>query len=115
MPIPVLVKTLAEKKLSAFCLNRIPSHAAHQVRLSYKFRGDTVTLFEHRAPWMKGDTEWSSMPIAQIRFNQSAGLWTLYCADRNDKWHMYTEIDSTKDFDAILAEIDEDPTHIFWG
>ncbi len=115
MPIPVLVKTLAEKKLSAFCSGRIPPHAVHQVRLSHKFRGDTVTLFEHRAPWRPEDTEWTAMPIAQMRFNQKTGQWTLYCADRNDKWHIYPELGSTKDIDAILAKIDEDPTHIFWG
>ncbi|MHB8844409.1 MAG: DUF3024 domain-containing protein [Nitrospirota bacterium] len=115
MPIPVLVKTLAEKKLSAFCSGRIPPHAAHQVRLSHAFRGSTVTIFEHRAPWREGDTKWSAMPIAQMRYDQKTGLWTLYCADRNGRWHIYSEIDATKDIEAILSEINEDPTHIFWG
>jgi hypothetical protein len=115
LSIPVLVKTLAEKKLNAFCGKRIPPHAAHQVRLSCKFRGDAVTLFEHRAPWRQGDTEWTAMPIAQLRYGQKTGQWTLYCADRNDKWHIYPELEATKDIDAILAEIDKDPIHIFWG
>jgi hypothetical protein len=115
MPIPVLVKTLAEKKLSTFCLNRIPPHAAHQVRLSYKFRGDIVTLFEQRAPWRAGDTEWTTMSVAQLRYEAKSGQWTLYCADRNSRLHEYTNVSAMKDIDGLLAEIDHDPTGIFWG
>lgn len=55
------------------------------------------------------------MPIAQIRYDDKTGKWTLYCADRNDKWHEYIDIDATKNIDKILAEIDDDPTGIFWG
>ncbi len=55
------------------------------------------------------------MQIAQMRYDQKKALWSLYCADRNDKWRVYSELEPTKSLDDILAEIDEDPTHIFWG
>lgn len=74
--IPALVKTLADKKLTSFCGRRIPPHAAHQVRLSHTFRGNTATIFEHRAPWRAGDTEWSAMPIAQLRYDQKTEMWS---------------------------------------
>jgi hypothetical protein len=115
MPLPLLVKTLAEKKINAFCMKRVPEHILDKVRLSYKFRGNSVTIFENRAPWREGMKEWSSLAVAQMRYEEKTGKWTLYCADRNDKWHEYYDIDSTKDIDKLLREIDEDPTGIFWG
>ena len=59
--------------------------------------------------------EWTSMAIAQIRYDNETGRWTLYCADRNDKWHEYMNIEPTKYIEEILKEINEDPTGIFWG
>ena len=115
MPLPILVKTLAEKKLKEYCENKIPVHVRDKVTLAYKFRGNSVTIFESRSPWRADIKEWSSMSIAKLRYNVKTGDWTLYCADRNSKWHEYYDIEPTKNIDALLKEIDEDPTGIFWG
>ena len=115
MPLPALIKALVEKKVDEYCKKKVPPHALHQVNLSYKIRGNSITIFENRAPWRIDIKEWTSMPIAQIRFDEKTGEWTLFCADRNDRWHEYYDIVPTKDIDKILAEIDEDPTGIFWG
>jgi len=50
-----------------------------------------------------------------MRYDEKTGEWTLYYADRNDRWHEYWDIESTKSIDKLLKEIDEDPTGIFWG
>ncbi|GBE06017.1 MAG TPA: DUF3024 domain-containing protein [Nitrospirae bacterium] len=115
MPLPTLVKTLAEKKVGGFCRKRVPPHVLDKVNLSYKIRGNSVTVFENRAPWHPDMKEWTSMSVAQMRFNEKTGEWTLFCADRNDKWHKYYDMESTKNIDKILTEIDKDPTGIFWG
>lgn len=115
MPLPLLAKTLAENKLNKYCKNKIPEHLQDEIKLSYKFRGNSVTIFEKRAPWWEGMKEWTSMAIAQMRYDGTTGKWTLYCADRNDKWHEYWDIEPTKNIDELLKEIDEDPTGIFWG
>jgi hypothetical protein len=115
MPLPPLVKTLAEKKIDEFCKKKIPEHAQDQIKLSYKFRGNSVTIFENRSPWREGMKEWTSMVVAQMRYDEKTGEWTLYYADRNDKWHEYRDIEPTKNIDKLLKEIDEDPTGIFWG
>lgn len=112
---PAFVKTLAEKKIDAFLKKRLPPWAKDQIRLSFSFHGASVTIFEHRAPWMKGDTEWSTMAVAQLRYTVKSGTWALYCADRNARWHEYTNVSPTKDIDGLLGEIDRDPTGIFWG
>lgn len=115
MQLPEMVKVLVEKKVGEYCKRKVPPHALHQVNISYKIRGSSVTIFENRAPWHKEITEWTSMPIAQMRFDEKTGKWTLFCADRNDKWHKYLDLDPTKNIDAVLAEIDRDPAGIFWG
>jgi len=115
MPLPEFVKSLAEKKIDTFCDKKIPPEVRHQVHLSYKIRGNIVTLFENRAPWHPEMKEWTSRPIAQVRYDNKQASWSLYCADRNSKWHEYREIGPTQDLDKVLAEIDADPTRIFWG
>lgn len=115
MPLPVLIKALVEKKVGEFCKKRVPTHVLDKVNLSYKIRGNSVTIFENRAPWRPDMKEWTSMAIAKIKFDEKTAKWTLYCADRNNKWHEYYDIEPTKDIDKILTEIDEDPTGIFWG
>ena len=115
MPLPILVKSLVEKKLDAFFKRRIPPHVADKMRLSHIIRGNSVTLFENRAPWRADMAEWTSMPIAQLRYDEKTGKWALYCADRNDRWHKYIGLPPTAEIDHILVEIDRDPTGIFWG
>ncbi len=114
-PLLVLAKSLAEHKIDVFLKKRLPPWAAAQVRLSHKFRGASVTIYEHRAPWREDDTEWTTMSVARLRYEAKPGKWTLYCADRNSRWHEYTKVSPTKNIDALLAEIDRDPTCIFWG
>jgi hypothetical protein len=115
MALPILVKTLVEKKVGDFCKKRVPAHVLDKLNLSNKIRGNNVTIFENRAPWHPDMKEWTSMAIAQLRYDEKTGKWTLYCADRNDRWHEYYDMEPTKDIGKILAEIDEDPTGIFFG
>ena len=114
MPLTKLVKTIVEKKVGEYCKNKVPADLLNEMSVSYKIRGNSVTIFENRAPWRPEFKEWTSTPIAQIRYDEETGKWTLYYADRNDKWHEYIDINPTKNIDNILAEIDEDPTGIFW-
>jgi hypothetical protein len=58
---------------------------------------------------------WLDMNIAQFRYNESEGTWTLYYSDRNEKWHIYMDIDSSNDLSDLLQEVDDDPTGIFFG
>jgi hypothetical protein len=115
MPLPVLVRTLVEQKLAAYCKRHSPPHVADKLRIAYEIRGNSVTIFEQRAPWRPDMTEWTSMALAKGRYDLKTGKWTLYCADRNSRWYKYEGISPRKEIDAILTEIDRDPTGIFWG
>jgi hypothetical protein len=114
MALPEFTKRLVESKLSSYCEQRVPLHVRDRVKLAFKIRGNSVTLFEQR-PVYREKSKWVDIPVAQFRFNLSRSLWTLYCADRNSKWHEYLPAALTRDFDMLLAEVDKDPTGIFWG
>ncbi len=55
------------------------------------------------------------MKIAQLRFDPDSDTWSLYCCDRNERWFPYFDTDPSRDVRPLLAEIDADPTGIFWG
>ena len=114
MALPKFTINLIESKLSTYCEQRIPPHAKQQVKLSFKIRGNSVTLFEHRKTFRQ-DGKWVDIPIAQFRYNPDHSMWTLYCTDRNSKWHEFTPFPPSKNFDDLLTEVNEDSTHIFWG
>jgi hypothetical protein len=108
------VKHQADDIMAAYCERRVPAHVRDQVRMHHEFRGDTVTLFEDRPCW-DNPKEWSRMPIAQFRFNKNTGKWTLYCADRNSKWHLYDIAEPSSNLETLLRAVDEDRTGIFFG
>ncbi len=114
MALPVLTQHLVETKLTAYCEHKIPLHVRDQVKISFNVRGNYVTLNEERQTFIKPGT-WVTIPIAQFRFDDDAGVWTLYCVDRNSKWHRYTQTKSSRNIADLLLAIDADRTGIFWG
>ena len=114
MPLPSLVKQLIEKKLEKYCQQKIPAELHDKIRMSYRIRGNTVTLIESR-PYFRDPSIWTELKVAQFRYSQDDNTWSLYCADRNEKWHFYDPFHPSRDIDDLLAEVDRDPTGIFWG
>ena len=114
MPLPKEIREMAEQRLREYCRVRVPEHLRDRVRVGYKIRGGHVTMFEER-PGFPQTSTWVNIPVAQFRFRQDVGTWALYWIDRNRRWHEYPDVDATEDFEALLHEVDEDPTGIFWG
>ena len=95
---------------------RVPPRARHQVRLEVEVEGVTVSIVERRALWRPDvGPEWSRFAIAGLRYSPTHGAWTLFWRDRNLRWHRYDRIDAAATVDPLLADIDADPTVIFWG
>lgn len=59
--------------------------------------------------------EWTRFPIAHLRYTKTRGEWTLYWRDRNLRFHRYELVQPSPNVGDLLAEIDRDPTGIFWG
>ncbi|WP_456064416.1 DUF3024 domain-containing protein [Candidatus Solirubrobacter pratensis] len=77
---------------------------------------NSITIIERRPPWSElVGPGWSSMKIAQLRYDERSRTWSLYAADRNERWFLYDNVRPAPDVGPLLAEIGEDPTGIFWG
>ena len=114
MPLPELIRKLVESKLSDYCDNKVPFHVRDRVRLTYKIRGNMVTLLEERPRWdAPEDSEWVKSKVAQFRFDPENKQWSLYWRDRNGKWHPYTQLRPMDNIEHLIAEVDNDPTGIF--
>ena len=96
---------------------RVPDHAREQIRMELDVDAHSITILECRPPWAPDliDHEWTRFPIARLRYTRSRVEWTLYWRDRNLKFHRYDRIHPSPNIDDLIAEIDRDPTGIFWG
>jgi hypothetical protein len=107
-------KVLVDQSMSRFCDMRVPAHIRDKVRLIYRWRGSSVTLFETR-PYFQDPKRWTECPVAQFRYNATNKRWVLYCANRNGRWFLYDEAKPATSIQTLLDEVNRDPTHIFWG
>lgn len=104
------------KRLRDYCQTKIPEHALDQVRIELELSPGAATIVEVRAPWREDyGPKWTRSPIARLRYTQRTGTWTLYARDRHQRFHRYPFVEPSADVTALIAEIDRDPTCIFWG
>ena len=112
MPLP----DLDVARVQRWCAARVPDHARHQVRVECEIAPRHLTVVERRAPWREDyGPEWTSLPIARLRWNATTKTWTLYWRDRNLRFHHYDRAPATANIQTLLDELDRDPTAIFWG
>lgn len=102
-------------RIRAYCEAKTPRALRAEMRVEARVRGNSVTVLECRPPWPEGAGDWTRAPLAQLRYNPAMRSWTLYWADRNDRWHLYELIDADQPVQRLIDEIEQDPTCIFWG
>jgi len=73
-------------RIARYCADRVPAPVRKEVQVEFETRGRAVTIVETRPPWR----------------------------DRNERWFDYDHLFSGTAAE-LLAEIDADPTCIFWG
>lgn len=119
LSLPQDVRTYAESALRAYCDRRASRFVRRDVRLEVALRGDAATVYESRFLPAGGRGEdsgvWSRLTVAQFRFDARTRRWTLYYADRSSRWYLYDDSDPSERFEDLIAEVDADPTGIFWG
>ncbi len=114
MSLPEEIRNNITGILSVYCATRCPAKFKDKVRLGFKFRGNSVTLYEERPTFVRPDI-WVDIVVAQFRFNPKSKLWSLYWADRNSRWLEYWDLEPSKEFTDLLAEVEADPSGAFWG
>lgn len=113
MALPPLTRQLADHLLGAFCTKRSPANLREQIRVSHTIRGNAITIHEHRVAW-DDPRSWTMMKVAVVQYHSANGAWVLFCFDRNARRRSYCARPTT-DLAVLLAEVDKDPTGIFWG
>ena len=116
MALPREVREPAVSRVERFCKGCVPPEARAEMRVEHSVRGNAITIVERRPPWSElVGPERTSMKIAQRRYDPSERTWTLYCADRSERWWPFDFAEPSADIEDLLAAIDEDPTGLFWG
>jgi hypothetical protein len=101
-------------RVQRWCAARVPEHARHQVRVECDIAARHLTILERRAPWREDyGPEWTSFPIARLRYTATTKTWILYWRDRNLKFHRYEPSAPTESLDeltgALAAEANHEP------
>ena len=99
-----------------YCKRRVPPDLREEIRIECSRRGKSITISERRPPWEpEYGPEWSTSKVAQLRYEDTAGTWSLHCPDSNGRWWPYDGVEPSATVVPLLTEIDDDPTGIFWG
>lgn len=94
----------------------LPEDVHELIRYELDIADRTLTILECRPPWRpEYGPEWTRSPIARLRYTKARGEWSLYWRDSNGKFHEYDLVAPTPHVDELIAEIERDPTAIFWG
>jgi hypothetical protein len=103
-------------RVQRWCRARVPERVRNEVRVELDVAERHLTTVECRVPWWQGsDSEWARFPIARLRYTKGTRSWSLYWRDRNLRFHEYGRVPATANIEELLAELDRDPTAIFWG
>jgi len=103
-------------RVQRWCRARVPEHVRDEVRVEADVPERHLTIVECRPPWRADfGPEWTRFPIARLRYTKAMRLWSLYWRDRNLKFHEYDRVPASASVEELLAEVDRDPTAIFWG
>ena len=113
---PVALPELDVARVQRWCAKRVPEPARSQVRVECEIAPRHLTIVERRAPWRADQgPEWTTLPVARLRYTMADRAWTLYWRDRNSRFHAYDRLAPTPRVEDLLTEIDRDPTALFWG
>jgi hypothetical protein len=113
--VQVPVPESALDAIRRFCDSLTPTELRNQMRIGMAVDGNRVTLSDERPPWDGKPGDWTSAPFAQLRYQRSTAQWTLWWANSNDRWHRYDGLGPSPDVGVLIAEIEDDPTCIFFG
>jgi hypothetical protein len=104
-------------RVRSWCVERIPEPVRDQIRVDCDVAATHLTIVECRPPWRPGDSNraWTRQPVARLRYTKTRREWSLYWTDRNGRFHCYDRLAPSEHVTELLAEVDSDPTCIFWG
>ena len=95
--------------IGTFCQTK----TCNSVKLEYHTRGNRITLVESR-PLFIDPSLFNSVNVAQFEFDAVQQIWTLYWYDRKNRRQPYPTGRNRDTLEKLAAEVETDPTGIFW-
>ena len=112
MPAPSEIIEAAASQVAIYCADR----STDDDRFVHEVRGSSITIVERRPPWNPDfSSEWPSLKVAQLRYDDAARRWRLYSSSSDNRWHPYELASPAPDVAPLLVAIEEDRTGTFWG
>lgn len=103
-------------RVRRWCRRRLAVQQHDQLRVEFEQPGNALTILECCPAWRPDlGPGWSRHGVARLLYNASSGAWSLFWRDRNLRIHRYEHYPPSAHVADLLAEIDRDPTVIFWG
>jgi hypothetical protein len=116
MDLPQHTSRLVERGLARYCERVCPPSFARQVRLAYRIEGRVATLYEIKPAWCTAsEIARRESAVARFVYQPRDGSWRFQHPERGSGWRSYRRLPRSRDFLALLREIDADPAGIFWG
>jgi hypothetical protein len=97
-------------QVAAFCQQR----STDDYRIEHAVRGSSITIVERRPPWNPDvGTEWSTVKVAQLRYDDMNRRWRPMSAGSDHRWHLYDVAGSASAVVPLLDAFEHDRTGIF--
>lgn len=100
-------------KVLTFCSAKMPHEVADESYLEVTTTEGALSIHECSLLLQGMPSQWTKTPVAQLR--HEGGGWTLYFGDRDGGWTYYDDLKPAQSIDAVIAELEVDPTSVFWG
>ncbi len=94
---------------------RAPAHVGDRLRVGADVAERHLTIVECRRRGVRMSGGSGPGSRSRLRYTKAARQWSLYWRDRNLRFHDYDRVRPTESVEDLLAEVDRDPTVIFWG
>jgi hypothetical protein len=115
MALPEIKRAEAERDLRKYCAETPPAEFRNEIRYTYKFRGNDVTLVEERPPWDGRGTEWTKLPIARFRYEPECNAWSVSWQRANGRWLYCDWLGKSARFREMLAAVERNDHCVFFG
>ncbi len=115
MTLPDEKRSEADRDLKRFCMNLVPPEYRNQLRFSYRFRGNDVTLFRESPTAGNSTTEWATEPVARFRYDTVGERWSVSWQRTKRRWLYCDWIGQKERFSEVLAGVERDAYGTFFG
>lgn len=94
---------------------RPPPNIRPELDLGFRISGQSVELFEIRPVWRGSPGEKHELPYAKATFVKTQRVWKIYWQRADLKWHRYEPVPTQAHLEDVLAVIEQDECHCFYG